>query len=360
MNDATLLMRVRAALKAVPAPKGGDLITSGAIEGLSAGADGVVRFTLNADRSGGGPDLLEAARNAAAAIPGVARVSAVATAHREKPATMPPPSHDNPLRITKQSRIETAGETLAGVRNVIAVASGKGGVGKSTVAANLAVAFARAGLKTGLLDADIYGPSLPTLFALTDKPAMREGKIVPIEKYGVAAMSIGLLVDADKALAWRGPMVMGAVRQLIGDVDWGTLDVLVIDTPPGTGDAHLTLAQSKRLTGAVIVSTPQEMALADVRRGVELFRTVRVPIIGVVENMAWLDDGAGGRTYLFGRGGAEKAAADLGVPFLGALPLYPDLRVACDEGEPIAARAPASAAARAFDELAEKIRAAFA
>ena len=352
-------MRVRAALKAVPAPKGGDLITSGAIEGLSAGADGVVRFTLIADRSGGGAGLLEAARSAAAAIPGVARVSAVATAHRERPATPPPPSHDNPLRLAKQSRIEAAAEMLGGVRNVIAVASGKGGVGKSTVAANLAVAFARAGLKTGLLDADIYGPSLPTLFALTGKPAMREGKIVPIEKYGVAAMSIGLLVDADKALAWRGPMVMGAVRQLIGDVDWGTLDVLVVDTPPGTGDAHLTLAQSKRLTGAVIVSTPQEMALADVRRGVELFRTVRVPIIGVVENMAWLDDGSGGRTYLFGQGGAEKAAADLGVPFLGALPIYPDLRVASDEGEPIAARAPESPAAKAFDDLAAKIGAAF-
>lgn len=358
MNDANLLMRVRAALKGVPAPKGGDLITTGAIEGLSAGADGVVRFTLNTDRSGGGADLLDAARSAAATIPGVRRVSAVATAHREKPPPSPPPSHDNPLRLAKQSRIEAAGETLAGVRNVIAIASGKGGVGKSTVAANLAVAFARAGLKTGLLDADIYGPSLPTLFALTGRPAMRDGKIVPVEKFGVAAMSIGLLVDADKALAWRGPMVMGAVRQLIGDVDWGTLDVLVIDTPPGTGDAHLTLAQSKRLTGAVIVSTPQEMALADVRRGVELFRTVRVPIIGVVENMAWLDDGAGARNYLFGRGGAEKAARDLGVPFLAALPLYPDLRAASDEGEPIAARAPASAAAKAFDDLAGKIRAA--
>jgi ATP-binding protein involved in chromosome partitioning len=354
MNDASLLMKVRAALKAVPAPAGGDLLSSGAVEGLSAGPDGVVRFALNADRSGGGPEVLEAARAAAADVLGVTKVSAVATAHRTSPAPAPT-LHENPLRLAKQSRIEAAADQLADVRHVIAVASGKGGVGKSTVAANLAVAFARRGLKTGLLDADIYGPSLPVLFGLKDKPAMREGKIVPALKFGVHAMSIGLLVDETKALAWRGPMVMGAVRQLIGDVDWGALDVLVIDTPPGTGDAHLTLAQSKRLTGAVIVSTPQEMALADARRGVELFRQVSVPIIGIVENMAWLDDGAGGKTFLFGKGGAEKAARDLGVPFLGALPIYPDLRLASDEGEPISARDPQSPAAQAFDALAERI-----
>ena len=188
---------------------------------------------------------------------------------------------------------------------------------------------------------------------------MRAGKIVPVEKFGVRAMSIGLLVDEAKALAWRGPMVMGAVRQLIGDVDWGALDVLVIDTPPGTGDAHLTLAQSKRLTGAVIVSTPQEMALADVRRGAALFRQVGVPILGIIENMAWLDDGAGGRQFLFGEGGAKKAAADLGVPFLGAVPIYPDLRVASDAGAPLAARDQGAQAVAAFDTLAAKISRSF-
>lgn len=354
MTGSSLLLQVRAALKAVAAPAGGDLISCGAIEGLTAAADGAVRFALNTDRSGGGPEILEAARAAAAATPGVTRVSAVATAHRAAPAPARNP-HENPLGLAAPSRIEAAAGQLAGVRRVIAVASGKGGVGKSTLAANLAVAFARRGLKVGLLDADIYGPSLPVLFGLKDAPATRDGKIVPVEKFGVRAMSIGLLVDAAKALAWRGPMVMGAVRQLIGDVDWGALDILLIDTPPGTGDAHLTLAQSKRLTGAVIVSTPQEMALADVRRGAALFKQVSVPIIGVVENMAWLDDGAGGKTFLFGAGGAEKAARDLGVPFLGALPIFPDLRIASDEGEPIAARAPQSAAALAFDALAARI-----
>lgn len=356
MSDAALLMKVRAALKTVATPKGGDLVTSGAVEGLSATSDGVVRFTLNAERAGGDPEtVLGAARAAAGAVPGVARVAAVATAHR-KPAAG---GHDNPLGLKKESRIEAAAKELKDVRNVIAVASGKGGVGKTTVAANLAVALARQGLKVGLLDADIYGPSLPTLFGLSGRPEMRGEKIAPVEKFGLRMMSIGLLVNEDQALAWRGPLVMGALRQLISDVDWGALDVLIVDTPPGTGDAHLTLVQSKLLTGAVIVSTPQEMALADVRRGVELFKKVNVPIIGIVENMAFLDDGKGGRNYLFGKGGAERAAADLGVPFLGALPIYPDLRVASDEGVPVAIRNPAAPEAQAFERLAATISGGF-
>lgn len=355
MNDASLLMKVRSALKSVAAPSGGDILTAGAIEGLSATSEGVVRFTLNAEKSGGDADkILDAAKKAAGAVAGVARVAAVATAHR-KPAG----GHDNPFGLKKESRIEAAARELKDVRNVIAVASGKGGVGKSTVAANLAVAFAKAGFRTGLLDADIYGPSLPILFGLSGRPDIVNGKITPIEKFGVRMMSIGLLINEDQALAWRGPLVMGAVRQLISDVDWGALDVLVIDTPPGTGDAHLTLVQSKRLTGAVIVSTPQEMALADVRRGVELFKKVGVPIIGVIENMAWLEDASGVKNFLFGKGGAERAAADLGAPFLGALPIYEDLRVASDEGIPLAARDETAPAARAFGKLAAKIAASF-
>jgi ATP-binding protein involved in chromosome partitioning len=352
MTDAALLMRVREALRAVRAPTGRDIVSLGAVQRLSATSGGVVRFTLDAERVGGGAqEVLDAARAAAAAVVGVARVAAY--------ASQPPPvapGHDNPLGLTKETRATAAAPSLTDVKNVIVIASGKGGVGKSTVAANLAVAIARRGLATGFLDADIYGPSAPVLFGLSGRPDLRGGKILPIEKFGVKIMSMGLLVDEDRALAWRGPMVMGAVRQLMGDVEWGALDALVIDTPPGTGDAHLTLAQSRRLTGAVIVSTPQELALADVRRGVELFRKLSVPIIGIIENMAWLDS-QGTRSYLFGQGGAERAARELGAPFLGALPILPELRIASDEGIPLAAREGPGAAA--FAAIADAIAAGF-
>ncbi len=360
MGENSLLMRVRANLKTVKAPSGGDIISSGAVDGLAAGPDGVVRFVLDTTRTGGDPEaILAKAKKAAARTIGVKRVSAVATAHRapSTPQASPAGGHGNPLGVQKTSRTEQAGAALCGTKHVIAIASGKGGVGKSTVAVNLAVAFANLGWKTGLMDADIYGPSLPTLFDLKDKPQMHGEKIAPAQAFGVKAMSIGLMVEPEQALAWRGPMVMGAIRQLIADVDWGDLDILVIDTPPGTGDAHLSLAQAKILTGAVIVSTPQEMALADVRRGVQLFRKVSVPIIGVIENMAWLEDASGARTYLFGEGGAQAAASDLDAPFLGELPIYPDLRAACDEGRPLTAAASANPAAQAFTAIAEKIKA---
>ncbi|MEO1135219.1 MAG: Mrp/NBP35 family ATP-binding protein [Pseudomonadota bacterium] len=346
MTDSVLI-RVRAALSEVKDPTNGrSVIASGAVRGLTVSDDGHVRFMLETppivsrDHS---KQLLTAAQDAARAVSGVSRVTGVATAHNAKPAQdarhapqQVANAHQNPFGLKQKPRIESAGEALGGVQSVIAVASGKGGVGKSTVAANLAIALAAKGLKTGLLDADIYGPSLPTLFGLSGKPEMRNGKIVPFETCGVRLMSIGFLVDPEKAVAWRGPMVMGAVRQLLSDVDWGELDVLLIDTPPGTGDTHISLIQSKRLTGAVIVSTPQEMALADMRRGVQLFRQTETPVIGVVENMAWLEAPDGARQYLFGEGGARKAAEAMGAPFLGAIPLYPDLRQASDDGRPLA------------------------
>ena len=356
MNEP-LLLRVRNALTAVRLPENdGDIVTKGLVQGLSV-ENGVVRFTLDgAARSRAEIEtLLGAAKSAASEVEGVTSVTAVATSHAAAQPSPPKGGHANPFGLEKKPRIEAAGEALADVKCVIAVASGKGGVGKSTVSANLAVALARMGLSTGLMDADVYGPSLPTLFGLSGKPEIRDGKIIPARAFGVSAMSIGLLVDATKSLAWRGPMVMGAVRQLMTDVDWGPLDVLLIDTPPGTGDTQLSLIQSKRLAGAVIVSTPQEMALADVRRGVELFRKTETPVIGVVENMAWLAAPDGDKQFLFGEGGAEKAAHDLEAPFLGAIPLYPELRVASDEGTPLAAGD--HPAASVFQSLAEKVAA---
>jgi ATP-binding protein involved in chromosome partitioning len=352
MVATDLLLAARRALQSVADPETGrDIVSAGLLSELSVSPQGVAKATLSTTA----PGVAAAARDALQSVAGIARAVVVGpVVGSGEAARAAPVGHANPLGIAAPPRIETAAAALAGVRRVVAVASGKGGVGKSTLAANLAVALARRGLKVGLLDADIYGPSLPTLFGLAGRPQMRSGRIVPVEAFGVRAMSIGLLVDEDKALAWRGPMVMGAVRQLIGDVEWGELDILLIDTPPGTGDAHLSLIQSRRLDGAVIVSTPQELALADVRRGIALFRSTGIEILGVVENMAYLDAG-GERHYIFGRGGAERAAADAGAPFLGVLPIFEAVREASDAGAPIVAAAPESPAARAFDALAARL-----
>jgi ATP-binding protein involved in chromosome partitioning len=271
-------------------------------------------------------------------------VTAVLTAHetasppRPAPAATPPqaaPAAPKPARI------------------VIAVASAKGGVGKSTVAVNLAVAAARRGLRVGLLDADIFGPSMPTMLGTVGvKPTLNMAKkMLPPVAHGIVSMSIGYLVDPDKAVVWRGPMVMSALLQLLSDTDWGDLDILFIDTPPGTGEVQLTLAQRLPLDGAVIVSTPQEVALADVRRGVALFEKTSVPILGLIENMAWFEERDGARAYIFGRGGAERCAGEMNVPFLGALPLMPALREAGDAGSPPTE----GQAAQAFDLLADAL-----
>lgn len=356
MAGDALIEKVRAALEGVNDPATGrDIVAAGRVQGLSASPSGVVRFTLE---GGGSPAeinrVLEDAKAAAARVDGVARVAAVATSHQGKPQAPAAGGHSNALGMKRERMAETS-QSLSGVKHVIAIASGKGGVGKSTVAANLAVALSQRGRSVGLMDADIYGPSLPTLFGLKGRPKTRDGLIVPEQAFGVKAMSIGLLVDADKALAWRGPMVMTAVRQLMSDVDWGALDILVIDTPPGTGDAQITLGQSKKLTGAVIVSTPQHLALADVKRGVELFRTLNVPILGIIENMAWLESEEGARQYLFGKGGAERAAQEFDAPFLGALPIFQELREASDAGTPLVWSAPESRGGKAFALLAAQI-----
>ena len=245
---------------------------------------------------------------------------------------------------------------LPGVKRAIAVASGKGGVGKSTTAANLAVALALRGLKIGLMDADIYGPSVPRLFGVKDKPESIDNRIQPPRAHGVTLMSMGFLLSEDAPLVWRGPMVQSAIQQLLRDVDWGELDILLIDLPPGTGDAQLTLAQRAPLTGAIIVSTPQDLALIDARKAVGMFGKVNVPILGVVENMSTFHcPSCGAEAQIFGHGGAEHEAVKLGVPFLGALPLDMETRILSDAGTPIVAAQPDSPAALAYRAITDRL-----
>jgi ATP-binding protein involved in chromosome partitioning len=303
--------------------------------------DGLVQVTLAIKREEAAQlePLRAKIETSLGAMAGVKNASVVFTAHREA-APAPKPAE----------------AVLPGVKRVIAVASGKGGVGKSTVAVNLAVALAQSGLKTGLLDADIYGPSLPRMLGITRKPEVKDGKMLPLHAWGVACMSIGFLVDEETAMVWRGPMVMGALNQMLGQVEWGELDVLVIDMPPGTGDAQLTLAQKANLFGAVIVSTPQDIALLDARRGVKMFEQVRVPVLGIVENMSYFScPNCNHRTDVFGHGGAEAEAARIGVPFLGAVPLLLQIRETGDEGAPVSASAPASEAGLAFANIAGSV-----
>ncbi len=329
---------LRRALQGLKDPASGrDIVTAGLVDSLTL-RNGLVHLALRADRSTA-PAMEAVCRQAEALLrgqPGVLNVTAVLTAHRAAPP-------------------EPAG-LLPEVRFTVAVASGKGGVGKSTTAVNLAVALARQGLRVGLLDADIYGPSLPQMLGLTRKPELRGERMLPLEAWGLRAMSIGFLVDAETAMVWRGPMVMGALQQLLGQVEWGALDVLVVDMPPGTGDAQLTMAQKVKLAGAVIVSTPQDVALADARRGVRMFEKTSVPVLGMVENMSFFCcPNCGARSEMFGHGGAAREAARLGVEFLGEIPLLLDIRTTSDAGTPIAAAAPDSPAGTAYAALAARV-----
>lgn len=300
--------------------------------------DGLVQLSLTASKAEAA-SLEPLRRDIEArlkAVPGVKSVSIVLTS----PTT--PPAADPPL--------------LPEVKHVIAVASGKGGVGKSTVAVNLAVALARSGLRVGLLDADIYGPSLPKMLGLNTQPEVVDGRLQPLTAHGLQVMSIGFMVPEDKAMIWRGPMVMGAINQMLGQVAWGKLDILVVDMPPGTGDAQLTLTQKAKPAGAVIVSTPQDLALLDARRGVQMFQQVGVKILGIVENMSYFCcPSCGQRAEIFGHGGARAEAAAINVPFLGEIPLQLAVRQAGDTGAPITAASPESDIARIFDQIARTV-----
>ena len=315
------------------------------VEGLVL-RDGHVLFALEVapERGAAAEPLRKACEDAVAKLPGILSVTAVLTAHS---------AGEEPRR-----RVPAPQAGLDGVAAVIAVASGKGGVGKSTVAVNLALGLKALGLKVGLLDADIYGPSVPRLLAIHERPRAQDGKFVPIEKYGIKAMSIGLLLREDEATVWRGPMVQSALTQMLNDGVWAPLDVLVIDMPPGTGDAQLTIAQRVRLAGAVIVSTPQDIALIDARRGITMFRKVQVPVLGIVENMSlFVCPHCGHQTPVFGHGGARQTATSMGETFLGEIPLNPVIRETSDDGTPIVAASPNSPEARAFLLIAEQVAA---
>jgi ATP-binding protein involved in chromosome partitioning len=338
MNNrlAALKQRLEERLDAIADPvTGKGLFTSGRISGLQAHAEGKVSFTIEAPAGAVGSyvALRDRAEAEARALPGVTAVTVVLTAHEAEPA---------------------GAGGIGRVKHVIAVASAKGGVGKSTVAANLACAFASLGLKTGLLDLDVYGPSAPTILGVADTKPEAEGKILkPLEAHGLKTMSIGYLVDPSSPMIWRGAMATSAVRQMLEEVAWGDLDVLVLDMPPGTGDVQLTILQRAPLSGAVIVSTPQEMALADVRRGIAMFEKTRAPILGVVENMAYFEAPDGKRTHIFGEGGARRTAEALGAPFLGEIPIDVALRESCDAGRPLAAAQPDHPVSQRFHAIAQ-------
>ena len=326
---------------------GRDIVAAGLLDAILV-RDGLVQVTLLTDRqrAAGMEPVRREVERMLSAMSGVRNVTAVLTSTTRPSAPPPPPAHAHPPPAERS-------KLLTDVGTVIAVASGKGGVGKSTVAVNLAVALARQGHSVGLLDADIYGPSLPRMLGLDRRPEIVGDRMIPLEAWGLRAMSIGFLVDEDTAMIWRGPMVMGALVQLMEQVEWGAPDVMVIDMPPGTGDVALTLSQRVRVAGAVIVSTPQDIALVDARRAVAMFRKTGVPIAGVVENMSYFScPNCGHDSHVFGHGGARDEAARLGVPFLGELPLLAEVRSAGDSGTPIMASDPDSTAGRAFRALA--------
>ena len=347
------------ALQSVRDPASGkNVIEAGLIEVLAT-RGGHVSFAVEVDpqRGAAAEPLRKACEDAVSRLPGILSVTAVLTAHRERNAQQARPRSPQPAAPRHDhGPAPSAGGNLSGVRSIIAVASGKGGVGKSTVAVNLALGLSALGLKVGLLDADIYGPSVPRLLAIKDKPRSDGKKLKPIEKFGLKTMSIGFLVEEDKPMIWRGPMVQSAISQMLGDVEWAPLDVLVVDMPPGTGDAQLTLAQRVPLKGAVIVSTPQDLALIDARKGLAMFRKTEVPVLGIVENMSvFVCPNCGHASHIFGHGGARETAAELGCDFLGEIPLVPSIRETSDSGTPIVATAPGSAEARAFIALAERV-----
>jgi ATP-binding protein involved in chromosome partitioning len=366
---AALKDDVVAALDKISGPDGVALPGSGKLSEIVA-ADGKVFFsiTVDADAVKQWESVRERAEAAIRAVRGVTSVMVALTAERaggqrSGPAGGSAPSpqqrpQQRPQHATPGGAGAPSPAGIPGVESIIAVASGKGGVGKSTTAVNLALGLRDLGLKVGILDADIYGPSMPKLLAIREKPQTVGGtRLKPIERHGMQVMSIGFLIEEETPMIWRGPMVMSALTQMLREVEWGKLDVMVVDMPPGTGDAQLTMAQQVPLKGAVIVSTPQDLALIDARRGIAMFRRVNVPVLGIVENMStFICPHCGTRSDIFGHGGARREAERLGVPFLGEVPLDIMIREKSDAGMPVVATAPDSAHAQVYRDIAARVR----
>ncbi|MCR0984718.1 Mrp/NBP35 family ATP-binding protein [Roseomonas populi] len=359
---------VRSALAGVRDPATGrDIVSAGLLGGIAV-RDGMVQVEIGVPRERAREyEAVRAAAEAATrAVPGVRAATAVLTAHRGAPSPAPAHGHAHgPGGGQGAGQGAGHGGPGAGPRGgmllqeagaVIAVASGKGGVGKSTTAVNLAVSLAQKGLRVGLLDADIYGPSLPMMLGANERPRTDGNRIMPVEAWGLKAMSIGFLVDQEQPMIWRGPMVMGALEQMMSQVEWGALDAMIIDMPPGTGDAQLTLSQRVALRGAVIVSTPQDVALLDARRGIRMFEKVSVPVLGLVENMSYFCcPNCNHRSDVFGHGGARAEAERLGVEFLGELPLTLSIREHADAGRPVVLAAPESHEAALYRGIADRV-----
>jgi ATP-binding protein involved in chromosome partitioning len=352
---------VLASLDGVSSPEGLSLPKTGVLSDILV-ADGKVFFsiTVNAAVVQAWEPTRKRAEAAVKAIPGVVSVMVALTAERSAgtaapaaPSTSPTPPRAGPAAARAQGPT-----SIQGVDAIIAVASGKGGVGKSTTAVNLALGLRDLGLKIGVLDADIYGPSMPKLLGIKGRPQTRGGRtLIPMDGYGLKVMSIGFLIEEETPMIWRGPMVMSALTQMLREVDWGELDIMVVDMPPGTGDAQLTMAQQVPLKGAVIVSTPQDLALIDARRGISMFNRVNVPVLGIVENMSYfLCPECGTRSDIFGHGGARREAQRLGVPFLGEVPLHMDIREKSDAGLPVVATMPDGPHARIYRDTAARVR----
>lgn len=366
-------------LAKVASPRGVPLVHANVLSEIAV-TDGRVMFSINVDaaEARAWESVRAQAEAAVRAIPGVMGAMVALTAER-KPGSAPsapaphrhsPGGHSHPHASGVQpvsahrphqppgapSAMSKQAE-IPGVKAVIAVASGKGGVGKSTTSLNVALGLRDLGLKVGLLDADIYGPSVPRLTGINEKPTLDNDKMIPIQRFGLSIMSIGFLVEEETAMIWRGPMVMSAITQMLRDVAWGQLDVLVVDMPPGTGDAQLTLAQNVPLKGAVIVSTPQDLSLIDARRGLAMFTKVNVPVLGIIENMSYFQcPECGTRSDIFGHGGARHEAERLGVPFLGEVPLHMSIRAMSDAGTPVVVSEPEGAHAGIYRKVAAQVR----